>query len=42
MKQEETKKLCDSIRKIVRETKVKSEDEHGSWVNYFHKLLKKR
>jgi len=30
VKQEETKKLCDAIRKIVRETKVKCEDEPGS------------
>jgi hypothetical protein len=32
--------LCEAIRKIARETKVKCEDEPVSWVNYFQKLLK--
>jgi hypothetical protein len=32
--------LFEAIRKTVRETKVKCEDEPGSWVNYFQKLLK--
>jgi len=32
--------LCEAIRKILTETKVKCEDEPGSLVNYYQKLLK--
>jgi len=40
VKQKETKNLCEAIRKIVRDTKVKCADEPGSLVNYFQNFKK--